>query len=176
MKSSHRYSMRSLHPISAALAGLATPVRQRVAAGGAAPPSPAPSGVHLFVGLARERETGQQHVAAVMLCPSGLMVSSRGALAPPRLQHGRRPVQQHQLADSVTAVAAAAGGTCWLGTAAGELLPWDLAGGPGSGAAAELAAPGGRVHACSGGGAVTAVCALGWRLLAATAGGALVLL
>lgn len=173
-----------------AQAGLTTPVKQRMSAGTAAAAGrpagaaagaavgPAASSTHLFVGLVEHRQSGRQQVAAVMLGPSGLLVSSSGALEPPRPQPGRRPQAQQAAQQQVTALAAADGGCCWLGTAAGELLPWDLAGHGGAGGMA-AAVPGGRVHGCSSRSAVTCAAALPsgeWQLVAATAGGCCTLL
>lgn len=115
-----------------------------------------------------------------MLGPTGLMVSGSGALELPGPQPGRRPQAQHaqQQQNQVTALAAAAGGCCWLGTAAGELLPWELAGHGGAGGMA-AAVPGGRVHGCSSRSAVTCAAPLPsgeWQLVAATAGGCCTLL
>lgn len=167
-------------------AGLATPAKQRVAAGGAAaaaaaaaatsPSSSSSSSTHLFVGLVQSQRTGRQHVAAVMLGPAGLLVSSGGALEPPRLQPGRRQGAAAVQRD-VTCLTASASGCCWLGTADGELLPWQLAGHDSGGAV--MAVPDGRVHGCCSGGAISSACAMPsgkWKLMACTAGGCCTLL
>lgn len=173
------HRVRSLHPVSLAQAGLSTTAKNSVTEGSTAAAEAAegtePSSVHVFVGLVQHQDTGQQHVAAVMLCAGGLMVSRLSALVPPRLQPERpgRLQLQAQQPDRVSALAAS-GSCCWLGTTAGDLLPWDFSGDSSGSAAAALASPGGRVYGCSSGGAVTAMCAVPsaeWQLVAATAGG-----
>lgn len=175
------WRIRCLQPLSMAQAGLTTPVKQRVSVGVAAAASPSGSGgsggAHLFAGLVEHRQSGRQEVAAVMLGPAGLLVSASGALEPPRPQPGQRP-QAQAAQQQVTALAAADSGCCWLGTAGGELLPWELAGHGGAGGMA-ASVPGGRVHSCSSRSAVTCAAALPsgeWQLAAATAGGSCTLL
>ena len=182
------WRIRCLQPLSMAQAGLTTPVKQRVSAGAAAARGAATAGaaaaacssIHLFVGLVEHRQSRRQQVAAVMLGPTGLTVSASGALELPRPQPGCRPQAQQAQAQQqqVTALAAADGGCCWLGTAAGELLPWELAGHGGAGGMA-AAVPGGRLHGCASRSAVTCAAALPsgeWQLVAATAGGCCTLL
>lgn len=167
-KASLDFRVCSLQPVSMRQAGLATPPKQRGAPGGSGGGGEAaPASTHLFVGLVEHQGSRRRHLAAISLGPSGLLVSRSSVLAPPQGPQVQQP-------DQVTAVAAGAGGCCWLGTVAGELLPWQLPGGGAGGGGAAAAEPGGRVHGCSGGGAVTSVCAVPggeWQLLAATAGG-----
>ncbi|KAL4440571.1 hypothetical protein ABPG75_003572 [Micractinium tetrahymenae] len=195
------YRLRSLQPVSMAQAGLTTPVLARVAAAGAAAAATellersAADGPHLFVGLVEHKVTRKQHVAAVMLCAGSLQVSSSGAVAPPpepapgRLTSAAVAAAQQQLQRQreVTAVAAPPGSRCcWLGTAAGELLAWDMrtgrAGGSGFAAAAAAEGPGGRgrVQACHSRDLVASACALPgggeWGVVAGTAGGCCTLL
>lgn len=188
------YRLRSLQPVSMAQAGLTTPVKVR---GGAAGSSSA-DGPHLFVGLAEHKVTRKQHVAAVMLCAGSLQVSSSGAVAPLPEPAAGRPTsaaaaaaqQRLQREREVTAVAAPVGGNrCWLGTAAGELLAWEMRTGrsggssgcvAGSAAAVEEPSGQGRVQACSSRSLVASACALPgdsqWSLVAGTAGGCCTLL
>lgn len=195
------YRLRSLQPVSMAQAGLTTPVKARVAAAGAAAAATQPleraaaDGLHLFVGLAEHKATGKRHVAAVMVCAGSLQVSSSGAVAPPPEPALGRPTsaaaaaarQLQQQQREVTAVAAPAGSRCcWLGTAAGEMLAWDMqAGRAGSGGLAAAASGGdpsrqGRVQACNSRGLIASACTLlggsDWGVAAGTAGGCCTLL
>lgn len=179
-RASGTYRLRSLHPISMQQAGLATPLKQRVERGGAAPAPAAAAGpststsTQLFVGMMQHRQSGEEQVGAVMLSRSGLSVSACRLEAQPPPQAGGRPQQRQRPERRPAATGVAlAGGRCWVGTSGGDLLAWDAHSGAvqgccrcGSGPVASLCAvpapDGGSEEAGAG----------GWQLASATAGGA----